>query len=103
MSGKTDEHEHTDLADSNKEKEDVIQSRGPSKMIQKNHYSDGVTGNLNDGFKTQRKDRVNYKEMLSNVCFTSKIEPKNVNETVNDELWVNIMQEELVQFQGNEV
>lgn len=40
---------------------------------------------------------------LSNVCFTSKIEPKYVSEALNDEFLVNAMQEKLVQFTKNEV
>ena len=41
--------------------------------------------------------------MIGNLCFVSKIEPKNVNEAIDDEYWVNAMQEELVQFERNEV
>lgn len=41
--------------------------------------------------------------MMSNMCFISKIESKNVKEAHNDDLWVNVMQEELVQFERNEV
>ena len=37
------------------------------------------------------------------MCFVSKIEPKNVNEAVNDEYWCTAMQEELIQFEKNQV
>ena len=37
------------------------------------------------------------------MCFVSKIEPKNVNEVVNDEYWCTAMQEELIQFEKNQV
>ena len=41
--------------------------------------------------------------MIGNLCFVSKIGPKNVNEAIDDEYWINSMQEELVQFERNEV
>lgn len=37
------------------------------------------------------------------MCYTSKIEPKNVKEALEDELWINAMQEELGQFEKNDV
>lgn len=44
-------------------------------------------GDLTEGVITRRKDPVNYLEMIENVCFTSKIEPKNVTEVLNDEFY----------------
>lgn len=37
------------------------------------------------------------------MCFTFKIEPKNVTEALGNEFWVTIMQKELVQFERNKV
>lgn len=37
------------------------------------------------------------------MCLISKIEPKNVKETLNDEYYINFMYEKLVQFERNEV
>lgn len=37
------------------------------------------------------------------MCFTSKIETNNVIETLGDEFWMIATQEELVQFERNEV
>lgn len=39
--------------------------------------------------------------MIANMCFISKVESKNVKETLSDECWVNAMQEEMVQFERN--
>ena len=36
-------------------------------------------------------------------CYTSIIEPKNYKEALNSELWIQAMQEELSQFERNEV
>lgn len=41
--------------------------------------------------------------MVSNSCFVSKFEPKNVKEALTDEFWINAMQEYLGQFKKNEV
>ena len=75
----------------------------PSRRIQKIHSSEDVIGSVDDGVRTRGKPRVNYREMIGNVCFTSTIEPKNVKEALDDELWISAMQEELAQFEQNEV
>lgn len=36
-------------------------------------------------------------------CFTSKIEPKDVKEALTDEYWIAAMQDELLQFERNDV
>lgn len=41
--------------------------------------------------------------MIGNSSFISKIEPKNIKEAFTDELWINVMQEELWQFKRNKV
>ena len=53
--------------------------------------------------RTRLKAPVNYREMIGNLCFVSKIEPKSVNETIDDEYQISGMQEKLVQFERNEV
>ena len=40
---------------------------------------------------------------LGLTCYTLTIEPKNYKEALNDEFWINAMQEELSQFEHNEV
>ena len=79
------------------------EQRVPSRRIQRNHPAHEVIGEISEGIKTRPKPPVNYREMIGNLCFVSKIEPKNVNEAIDDEYWVNAMQEELVQFERNEV
>jgi len=81
----------------------VTEQRIPSSRIQKNHPAHEVIGEISEGMRTRPKSPVNYREMIGNLCFVSKIEPKNVNEAIDDEYWINAMQEELVQFERNEV
>ncbi|MCH80969.1 gag-pol polyprotein [Trifolium medium] len=72
-------------------------NKGPSTRIQKNHPPDAIIGQLDRGVTTRSR------EVVSNSCFVSKIEPKNVKEALQDEFWINAMQEELTQFERNEV
>ena len=37
------------------------------------------------------------------VCYISSVELKNVKEALEDEFWINAMQEELGQFERNEM
>ena len=86
-----------------KEASPTTEQRIPSRRIQKNHPVQDVIGDINEGVQTHRKASVNYLDMISNLCFVSKIEPKNVQEALNDEYWVCAMQEELGQFERNAV
>lgn len=52
---------------------------------------------------TKRKKKISYLETISNVCFTSSVEPKNVKKALKEECWVNAMQEDLEQFERNKV
>ncbi|MCI32133.1 gag-pol polyprotein [Trifolium medium] len=72
-------------------------NKGPSIRIQKNHPKELIIGNPDQGVTTRSRD------MVTNSCFVSKFEPKNVKEALTDEFWINAMQEELGQFKRNEV
>nr|GEW98285.1 Gag-Pol polyprotein [Tanacetum cinerariifolium] len=64
----------------------------------KNHPLDQVIGNLNQRtLRSQAQDHSNF------FCCICTIEPKDVNEALNDESWVVAMQEELNQFVANDV
>ncbi|MCI35882.1 gag-pol polyprotein, partial [Trifolium medium] len=95
VEGEESEEDHTD-----NEVVEVRQptaTKGPSTRIQKNHPPDAIIGQLDHGVTTRSR------EVVSNSCFVSKIEPKNVKEALQDEFWINAMQEELTQFERNEV
>ncbi|GJW76598.1 retrovirus-related pol polyprotein from transposon TNT 1-94 [Tanacetum coccineum] len=64
----------------------------------KNHPLDQVIGNLN-----QRTLRSQAQSLSNLFCFISTIEPQNVNEALKDESWVVAIQDELNQFEANDV
>ncbi|MCI10538.1 gag-pol polyprotein, partial [Trifolium medium] len=78
--------------------EHVPINKGPSIRVQKNHPKDLIIGNPDQGITTKRNN-----DVISNSCFVSKFEPKNVKEALNDEFWICTMQEELNQFKRSEV
>ncbi|MEX5523356.1 hypothetical protein, partial [Bacillus cereus] len=80
-----------------KEDKDITPNKAPSIRVQKNHPQENIIGNLQEGVTTRSRS------IIAHSCFISKIEPKNVNEALTDEYWINAMQEELEQFRRNEV
>src|ERR1044072_2198620 len=72
-------------------------NKGPSIRIQKIHPQDNIIGSPTKGVITRSR------KLISNACFISKVEPKNVKEALKDEYWINATQEELGQFKRNEV
>ena len=70
--------------ESEKEVSDTDQTpanKGPSIRVQKNHPKELIIGDLDKGITTRRSN-----EVVSNSCFVSKLEPKNVKEALTDEV-----------------
>jgi len=80
------------------EQDNVEISKGPSTRVQKNHSQDLIIGDLDQRVRTRRSN-----DIVSNSCFVTKFEPKNVKEALTDEFWIEAMQEELTQFKRSEV
>ncbi|RVW20081.1 Retrovirus-related Pol polyprotein from transposon RE1, partial [Vitis vinifera] len=77
----------------------IEQSKKNKSRVPKNHPLSNVIGNYEDSMVTRRQSKLNE---VSYVCYTSQIEPKNVEEALNDEAWVDL-HEELNQFSRNDV
>ena len=88
--------EESDLGEA--EQGNVEISKEPSTRVQKNHPQHLIIGDLDQGVRTRRSN-----DIVSNSCFVSKFEPKNVKEALTDEFWIEAMQEELNQFKRSEV
>ena len=65
-----------------------------SSRIKKNHPSNLIIGDPNEGMVT-RKRFVNH---VKYICFVSLCEPKNVKEALLNEFWIKAMHEELEIF-----
>ncbi|KAG9444345.1 hypothetical protein H6P81_015685 [Aristolochia fimbriata] len=81
---------------------EVTIEKTPSFRVHKNHPTELIIGNIHDGIKTRGK-RPHFAEMVQFVCYTSSLEPKKVEDALKDEYWIKAMQEELEQFERNEV
>ncbi|KAI9153710.1 hypothetical protein LWI28_015433 [Acer negundo] len=79
--------------------DDSFLEKNPLHGLDNLHNKDDVIGDVNDGVKTRRQ----IANLISYTCYTSQIEPKKVDEALNDEFWVLAMQKELNQFERNEV
>uniref|UniRef100_A0A2N9IFL9 CCHC-type domain-containing protein n=1 Tax=Fagus sylvatica TaxID=28930 RepID=A0A2N9IFL9_FAGSY len=64
-----------------------------------NHPKELIIGEIEHGVSTRSK----LKDICNNMAFLSQIEPKNINEAIEDESWILAMQEELNQFERNKV
>ncbi|XP_031116547.1 uncharacterized protein LOC116020206 [Ipomoea triloba] len=80
-----------------------MNSDGEHRRIKKNHHVDNIIGDPTVGIRTRSKIINNLIELTNFSCYTSKIKPKNVKEALQDDLWIKAMQEELRQFERNQV
>ncbi|KAK1564958.1 hypothetical protein Q3G72_015605 [Acer saccharum] len=77
----------------------LVDSNEPTIWVKRLHNKDDVIVDVNEGVGTRRQ----IANFISFTCYTSQIEPKKVDEALNDEFWVLAMQEKLNQFERNEV
>ncbi|GKA00979.1 putative ribonuclease H-like domain-containing protein [Tanacetum coccineum] len=95
----------------------------PTLRIHKNHLKDQILGNPKLAVQTRGKiqkassvqqalvsyiskqNRTNHKDHQNYLlaCFLSQEEPKNISQALQDESWVEAMQEELLQFKLQKV
>ncbi|KAK0583607.1 hypothetical protein LWI29_000140 [Acer saccharum] len=81
----------------NQQNDQVVEHSHP--RLRNLHYQEDIIGDLNEGVRTRNQ----IANQISYACYTSQIEPKNINEAIVDEYWVGAMQDELNQFERNEV
>nr|GEU74827.1 putative ribonuclease H-like domain-containing protein [Tanacetum cinerariifolium] len=89
--------------------EDIYASLSKEIFTDSSYDDEGVTrSKVNKNFEAhalvsyiQKQERNNHKNFQHCLfaCFLSQIEPKKISQTLEDESWVDAMQEELLQFQ----
>ncbi|GKF97866.1 hypothetical protein Tco_0293687, partial [Tanacetum coccineum] len=79
--------------------------RDPTLAVQtrsKVHKSSGAHAFVSYIQKQRRNNHKDFHQCLF-ACFLSQIEPKKISQALEDESWVNAMQEELLQFKIQKV
>ncbi|XP_019175585.1 PREDICTED: uncharacterized protein LOC109170903 [Ipomoea nil] len=64
----------------------------------KNHPQDQIIGDVHDGVRTR-----SALQETQFSCFLSQVEPKDIDDALKDPSWIEAMQEELNQFERNDV
>jgi hypothetical protein len=82
------------------EGEIISEPRAPS-HIQKVHPPQQIIGNLNEW--VTRSSRLAHLSCFSNTLFVALFEPRDVRHALSDSSWVNVMHEELENFERNQV
>ena len=72
------------------------EEKGPSSRIKQNHPPEDIVGNLNEF--TLRKHTIDKcaANFVSYSCYLSQVEPTKVEEALQDESWVEAMDDELL-------
>ena len=68
--------------------------KGPFARVKLNHPSTNILGSLNDNMRLRSKAL----NVIIHLCYLSQVEPKKVDEDLQDADWINSMHEELHQF-----
>ena len=74
----------------------------PSSRVIKNHSNSNIIGSLDEGLRL-RKGNILWANHVTYHCYLVQFELKKVEETLQDENWVELMHEELNQFVRNDV
>ena len=67
----------------------------------KSHLLENIIKNLNETIRTRSHFRII--EEMNSLALVSQLEPKNTENVLTDESWINTMHEELHQFERNKV
>jgi hypothetical protein len=67
--------------------------------VARDHPLDSIIGDISRGVQTRSR----LASFYEHFSFVSSIEPKKIDETLKDVVWVNAMHEELNNFTRNQV
>lgn len=77
----------------------VPHHRSQRGQVLRYHSRDTVIGPITAPLKT----RTQVRDEVSHVCYVSIVEPKNDNDALCDDSWINATHDELAQFERNRV
>jgi hypothetical protein len=78
---------------------EIISEQGAPSHVQKVHPPQHIIGNLNE--MVTRSSRLAHLSYFTNTLFVVLYEPRDVGHTLSDSSWVNVMHEELDNFERN--
>lgn len=96
----------SDFKVENSQTEKVVEQKIIGSRIKKNYPSYAIIGDISKGRKTRDNRPVDHREMIGTIglaCYIPTLEPKYVKEAIQDEYWIEAMQEEFHQFERNDV
>ena len=82
--------------------DEVSTLKKPSSKVIKNHLDSNIIGSLDEGLHL-RKGNIILANHVTYHYYLAQFEPKRVEEALQDENWIESMQEELNQFVRNDV
>jgi hypothetical protein len=80
---------------------EIISKLSAPSHIQKAHPPYQIIGNLNE--RVTRSSRSAHLSCFTNTLFVALFEPRDVGHALSDSSWVNVMYEELENFERNQV
>jgi hypothetical protein len=80
---------------------EIISELGAPSHIQKAHLPQQIIGNLNE--RVTRSSRSVHLSYFSNTLFVALFEPRDVGHALSDLSWVNVVHEELENFERNQL
>jgi hypothetical protein len=78
---------------------EINSENGAPSHIQKAHPPQQIIGNLNE--RVIRSSRLAHLSCFINTLFVALFEPRDVGHTLSDSSWVNVMHDELENFERN--
>ena len=82
--------------------DEVSTLKKPSSKVIKNHLDSNIIGSLDEGLHL-RKGNIILANHVTYHYYLAQFEPKRVEKALQDENWIESMQEELNQFVRNDV
>jgi hypothetical protein len=80
---------------------EIIYEQGAPSHIQKEHPHQQIISNMNE--RVTWSLRLAHLSCFTNTLFLTLFEPRDVGHALSDSSWVNVMHEELQNFEGNQV